>query len=400
MVSLNAWMHAVLVGCWLLATMGLQGHWRWVALALAVPIGVLVRAAGSPRVSMARVLVPTTLLVGYGLALAPTSALPGLAIAKCVTFGLTVFACLSGGAALVERFGRDRIIEVWRAFFRATLLVCVVAVPTGLWLRGPEGVYGPTGNPNMFGAILLILGLVEVIPPARRLTLLYAAELAATVALLVATRARASIAAACGATAVAFLLHQGRGRWAWAGFLVAIGSAALLFTPEASFREAVQVAEGSSTREILQTRLGNWEVSWDAMTQSLPFGQGWGVKHGVTRKWAFDLKTWGYGREEGTSWLPVGEELGLPGLFLVAWIWWCAIASVRAAPARSRVLGGAMLTAYFILASFEGWFLSPGSFECAAFWTTLSIVFARLSDARLPVPDAPLGAVGAIPGAG
>ena len=100
---------------------------------------------------------------------------------------------------------------------------------------------------------------------------------------------------------------------------------------------------------------------------------------------SFDLKTLGYGREEGTSWLPVGEELGLPGLRSSS----RGSGGARSpAPsvqprARSRILGGAMLAAYFILATFEGWFLSPGNWESAAFWTTLGIVFAS------PWPMAP-----------
>jgi hypothetical protein len=126
------------------------------------------------------------------------------------------------------------------------------------------------------------------------------------------------------------------------------------------------------------------------MVAALPFGMGWGVKEDAPKSWTMDVQSLGHGREEGTSWLPVGEELGLPGLGLVAWLWIAALRAARGQPHRVRILAIASLTILFVIASFEGWFLSPGNWESMAFWSSLGLLLARpapsIAPSRAPAP--------------
>ncbi len=151
-------------------------------------------------------------------------------------------------------------------------------------------------------------------------------------------------------------------------------------------QDVSSVTEGTTLGEMASTRMTTWEESWKGMKAGLPLGLGWGVKAGQMPVWTFDVKTLGYGREEGTSWLPIGEELGIPGFLLFGWLWFLLARAIGPSPSRPRVVVGAALAGYFVLATFEGWLLSPGNWETAAFWTTLGILLARPAVAGAPLP--------------
>jgi hypothetical protein len=50
-----------------------------------------------------------------------------------------------------------------------------------------------------------------------------------------------------------------------------------------------------------------------------------------------------------------------------------------------------MLVLLFVVASFEGWFLSPGNWESMVFWGTIGILLARPAPSAVPMraPDRP-----------
>jgi len=272
---------------------------------------------------------------------------------------------------------------------RVLLVVAMAAYAGGAWRRGPEGLYGPTGNPNMFGSILATFGLVVLVPSAKDRTRWLLVEGLGLVILLLATRARASFASVLAAATVSIALGTNPRRWAWVTFGLVLLGVTLVASPDRSVATFSNVAEGATVRDVLATRTGVWKESWDAMVEGLPFGYGWGVKKGQ-KAWEFDVKTFGFGREEGTSWLPTGEELGLPGLLIVGWLWIRLATRSRRQPGLVARFGLTALTLYFVLATFEGWFLSPGNWESMAFWTTLGIAFAAARPVSWPEGPAPL----------
>lgn len=395
MVSLLALAYAAMVGVWFAAaSVGGSSMWmRWVCLAAALATAVVARFTLPGRVRPPKALFWLSLLVLYGILLSSASKSSGLAAAKSIVFAATTFACLLGTAALVEGFGRERLISVWRILWRALLVWSVVMVPLGRWRSGGEGLYGPTGNPNQYATILLSLGLVLCLPDARRgVGTLWKAEAIVGSALLLLTRSRATLAGVAVGCVVALLAGSGRRRWLLSGALLLLAGVTFVALPDSSVRQAESVAEGSTIKEMMQTREHTWEVSWDAMLAGLPFGFGWGVKEHTPKVWEFDTQSLYYGREEGTSWLPVGEELGLPGLFLVAALWVSLLVGAAGQPTRPRLAALAGLAAYFVLASFEGWFLTPGNWESMGFWTSMGILLARPREAAAPSPPVPSSA--------
>ena len=79
----------------------------------------------------------------------------------------------------------------------------------------------------------------------------------------------------------------------------------------------------------------------------------------------------------------------MPGLALVAWLWILLFRRARSCPSRIRTLAYAVLTTLFVVASFEGWFLTPGNWESMAFWSSVGILFARPAAAIPPAAAAP-----------
>lgn len=391
MLTVQVALHLLMLCVWWVdATVGGAGNLRWAALAIAVPVALLARN-GSPRSTrLPRGFGVLLVLAAYGVAIGFRSEAPVWALTKCMAYAATSLVFLSGGVSLVERFGRDRVLLVWRMLWRALLAYSVVAVGLGLWKSGPEGLYGPTGNPNMFGSILLSMGLILCIPVKAENNLIRLAEIGIGGALLVATRSRASLGGVLLGAAMAILLYPGLRRWAWAAAILVITTSVVLSRSEQAISNLEVVAEGSTLGEVTRSRSENWERSWEAMKAGLPFGLGWGVKDGMKSEWSLSIAGRTRGREEGTSWLPIGEELGIPGFVLFAWLWVGLVRAVAVAPVRSRVAGGAALTTYFVLATFEGWLLSPGNWESAAFWTTLGILLARPSESGVLSVPAPL----------
>lgn len=374
---------------------------RWVALAAAIPVALLARAPSTRVARLPEVWVLLLVLGSYGLLLSALSVAPTMAVSKCLAFTACSLVFLAGGVTLVERFGRDRVLSAWRMVWRGFLAFSIVSVLLGRWRQDAAGLYGPSGNPNQYGSMLLSLGLILAVPSMKELRGWRAAETAIGTALLLATRSRAALAAALVGAAVALLLHRGRGRWAWASAILVVATLSVVLRTEQTTASVRSVTEGSTLAEITQTRLTTWEDSWNGMKEGLPFGLGWGVKAGTMPVWSLDVKTLGFGREEGTSWLPIGEELGIPGFLLFGLLSFVLVRAVRGSPFRPKVLGGTALAAYFVLASFEGWLLSPGNWESAAFWTTLGILFARPGESAVSLvplsPPTPAPAFGGIP---
>jgi len=363
---------------------------RWVVVGPALALASIARLVAPRRTRLPRVVLPLVLLVAYGLGVSVASKSSDLAFWKAAAFGVTALAALESGAVLVERLGRDRTLALWRRSWQALLLFSLFALITGHWQATSAGLAGPSSNPNMYAALVVTFGLILLnVHPGRRVGWLYVLEAAAAVALLVSTRSRASMAGAAVSVVLAVLLGRSARRWWIAGGIVVACAMSLLLTPEVTVRGVEDVLEVSGGRSVFETRTATWEASWDAMLAGLPFGFGWGVKEVTPREWSMDSVSTGYGREEGTSWLPIGEELGLPGFVLWAWIWWALFRGAATAPHRLRPLAAGALGYYFVLATFEGWLLSPGSWECWAFWLTIGILLARPQPVVHPAPPVP-----------
>ena len=392
MLTLAAWLVPVMGAVWYGAVTGWDAaFWlRWVVVGPALALAWIALLVGPRRTRLPRVVLPLVLLVAYGLGVSVASKSSDLAFWKATAFGVTAMAALVCGAVLVERFGRSRVLVLWRWCWRAFLVFGLLALATGHWERDSAGLAGPSNNPNMYAALLVTFGLVLLnVHHVQRLGWLYVLESGAAVALLFATRSRASMAGAAAAVVLAVVLGRRARRWWIAGGIALVCALALLLTPEVTLRGMEDVLEVSGGRSVFETRAATWEASWDAMLAGLPFGFGWGVKELNPREWSMDAVSTGYGREEGTSWLPIGEELGLPGFVLWVWIWWALFRGAATSPHRLRPLAVGALGYYFVLATFEGWLLSPGSWECWAFWLTNGILLARPQPVGHPVPPVP-----------
>lgn len=398
MLTLQVLVHFLMMCVWwIAATVGGVDKLRWVLLAVAIPVTLLSRSS-SLRGTRLPVGWGVLLALGvYGTVIAPLSPAPEWALAKCVAFAASTTVFMAGGVSLVERFGRDRVLGGWRVAWRALLLYSVLVIGSGGARSGPEGLYGFTGNPNMYGSILLGFGLI--LTPARQnqSRLWRALELGGGAALLLATRSRASLAAALVAAGVAVFLHRGRSGRLWAGVICVATVVVLVAQPDQTLRQLSNTAEGGSVSEILRSRAQNWSDSWDGMLAGMPLGLGWGIKAGQKQQGEQSLTSTYHGREEGTSWLPIGEELGLPGFILFALLWAAMFRAAAGCPPGVRALAGATLAAYFVLATFEAWLLSPGNWETAWFWTTMGIILARpstaiASPARSAKPPPSMGA--------
>jgi hypothetical protein len=391
-LTLAAWLVPVMGAVWYGAVTGWgAAFWlRWVVVGPALALAWIALLVAPRRTRLPRVVLPLVLLVAYGLGVSVASKSSDLAFWKATAFGVTSMAALVCGAVLVERFGRDRVLVLWRWCWRAFLVFSLLALATGHWQRDSAGLAGPSNNPNMYAALVVTFGLVLLnVHPGQRVGWLYVLESGAAVALLFATRSRASMAGAAAAVVLAVVLGRRARRWWIAGGIGLACALALLLTPEVTVRGMEDVLEVSGGRSVFETRAATWEASWDAMLAGLPFGFGWGVKEVTAREWSMDAVSTGYGREEGTSWLPIGEELGLPGFVFWAWIWWALFRCALTAPDRVRPLAVGALGYYFVLATFEGWLLSPGSWECWAFWLTIGILLARPRRVVHPIPPAP-----------
>jgi hypothetical protein len=383
--------YLAMVATWLLAAcIAGSAIWlRWVFLAVGLVVLPPVRIVAARRTRLPPLILPLAILSAYGVVLGLTSRAPALALAKCVTFATTVGVCLVGGTLLVERFGRTPFLSGWRLAWRLFLALAVAGTVTNYWRHDSGGVYGPTGNPNQFASIVCSLSLVLFADAwDRRSTKWLAVETALGAYVLLATRARASMAAIAVGTAVAILVAQGRGRWLAVGGVLLVLAAAAAFVPEQTVERASDVLEIRHDSDVWDTRRPAWETSFDAMVAGLPFGFGWGVKlHGGTQ-WEGQMQALWHGREEGTSWLPVGEELGFPGMILMGWLWVALARSAMHAPRSVRRLSCGGLAFFFTLATFEGWLLSPGNWESMAFWTFVGVMLAR-PVAGLARSDAP-----------
>jgi hypothetical protein len=349
-----------------------------------------------PAVALPPLAVPLALLGAYGLGLSAFSPMSTLAFAKCVVFVAAVAAFLHGSALCVELWGRDAVFRVWRVAWLAFLGVSLAGLALGRWDTGPEGLYGFTRNPNQFASLVGSVGLLLFLP-SRGHDWRAAAQALLGFGLILATRSRSAIAAVGAAAVVALAVSRGWRRWTLAAAPLFVAGASFLLLPEQSLAQVRSVADTETVRDLFRTRESNWVESWEAMKEGLPFGFGWGVKAKPAREaWAWDVRSWGYGREEGTSWLPIGEELGLPGIALFVWIWAVLVRSAYAAILQPVALGG--LTFFLVMATFEGWLLSPGNWESFSFWTFVGVVLARPRPARawaaapLPPPVPALGA--------
>jgi hypothetical protein len=369
-------------------TTGPATRLRWPVLAATVAALAVARILHPSRVRVPPIGVPLALLGAYGVVLSAFSAVPALALTKCVVFVATVSACVLGGALCVELWGRDAIFRGWRRLWLVFLGVSVAGLALGRWASGPEGLYGFTGNPNQFAALVGSIGLLLFLPSGPR-GWRVSAETAVAAALIVATRSRTVIAAVGAAAIVALAVGRGWQKWALAAAPVLVAGAAFFFLPEQSLAQVRSVADTERVADLFRTRESNWAESWDAMNAGLPFGFGWGVKRDPMRGgWSLsEGRTWGFGREEGTSWLPIGEELGLPGFVLFAWIWIAIVRSAHGAVLQPVALGG--ITFFLVMATFEGWLLSPGNWESFAFWAFVGIVLASPRRAAAPAPARP-----------
>jgi hypothetical protein len=382
-------------------TAGIATWIRWPLLALALLTVGLARATRRSVVALAPVAVPLALLAAYGIGLSAFSRAPALAFAKCVVFTATAWTCLQGGALWVDRFGRDAIFARWRTVWIVFLAVAVAGSVLGRWRTGPEGLYGFTGNPNQLASLVGSLGLLLFVPYGLQIRNWKTwVEGVASVGLVLATRSRTAIAAVAGAIVVALVVGRARHRWGLVAVPLLVAAASFVFLPDQSVRQVQTVADTPTFGGILRTRESNWRASWEGLVEGMPMGLGWGVKAGKTPEWNWDSRTWGYGREEGTSWLPIGEELGLPGIALFLWIWVVLARAAHSAVLQPLALGG--LTFFFVMATFEGWLLSGGNWESFAFWTFVGVVLAhpRVAPAPLPPPreaTAPAGPAGALP---
>lgn len=134
-------------------------------------------------------------------------------------------------------------------------------------------------------------------------------------------------------------------------------------------------------RDVFSSRRANWDQTIAATALVGPLGAGFGVS--ADQPFRPEDFSWAsmslYGREQGSAWLAVREQLGIPGQVLFALLGGSVAAlAVRAVrgirqghtPPSAGVLAGVAL-GLWLLSFFEAWTLAPGSAESGFFWLAL-----------------------------
>jgi hypothetical protein len=118
---------------------------------------------------------------------------------------------------------------------------------------------------------------------------------------------------------------------------------------------------------------------------------GFGVAKGYSEDWRFAFDTAGAGREKGSSFLALVEEVGLIGssFVLLPLAWLLVNATQRLADFRRRHKMGeefwviltlsACLVGGLANASVEAWLTSTGFFSAVLFWLVFGVLAARLN---------------------
>jgi O-antigen ligase len=153
--------------------------------------------------------------------------------------------------------------------------------------------------------------------------------------------------------------------------------------------DEVYVRKGSAY--ALQSREEALRATWDAAKESPVIGVGFGAAKGYSEDWQFGFETADAGREKGSSYLALIEEVGLIGLaLLVAPLAWVTIrAAGRLSRLRTRhpppaefwttLTLSACLVGGLGDASSEAWLTAAGFFSTVMFWLIFGVLASRLA---------------------
>ncbi len=357
---------------------------RWLFLGVGALGGLIVWAKnpGSPRLSAFHLV--ALFCVASAIVSAAVSDLPEMALLKvCSLFLLFLYASVGARAAVAGRekqFIAGLILACeWGIYFTA---LCYFLLDFSLF-----------GNPNALGAATGVVGVPVMLwaasvaeTPALRRRRFFALALCGS--LLYVSNSRASILGA----AVALLLFTIVARYhrllVQCVFLclffltiIAVVSPSRANDMVSSFTGRMLYKDPASSHEILDSRLSPWEETLSVIRQHPWFGSGFGTSElGGVRPTSMPSSvhtTPGWNREHGSSYLAIGEYLGLLGvlpflalLLILLHRVFRAFRRVRATANPSDLCTplALVIVAGLVHAGFEDWLFAVGSYLCVFFW--------------------------------
>jgi hypothetical protein len=324
------------------------------------------------------------------------SLVPQLSFEKSAAFSLLAVAFVSAGRDWIHERGAQRALN----FLAPITVIGLFAAVSGRVSPGGPGavslVEGLTDNPNMLGSLLaMTLPLLlwsaykyRAQPQARWIFFLL---VAAAIVLLARTHSRSAILDA-GMLAFVFCLSLALPRSIFILLLIAsslfVALAAGTAVLDITYEDYV-LKGGSRQEDILFSREGVWQQSYENAKEGGWYGVGYGATAGDTN-FQGGLTAVGYGREKGNAQLAIVEETGLVGLGLYGILLLGLFSPLIGAHRREKnpdmkvalgIIIGALagLTAMSV---FEAWWVAPGSAESAFFWSLAGVGLALVQKSR------------------
>lgn len=296
-----------------------------------------------------------------------------------------------GGFHLGRRADSDtQILFSWAAagLFWAGLTVVGVGLGRGF---GETGFRGGTSNENMFasGAAMVSFPLSEYLlatPWSHRPWVRTVAKASPWLwgFLILLSRSRGGLVVYLIVASVWWFTGVRRRRLSW---FVPVGALACSFVLLLGMPSVAGEVQGfvykqpESGEDFFYSRRRNWIETEAAIELVGPLGAGLGVA--ADEPFRSDMismnTTVGYGREQGSAWLALREQLGFPGQAVYALIGVAIVAALLRAAASTRSghagvarsLLWAIALGLYAVSFVEAWTVAPGSAEAAFFWTAV-----------------------------
>jgi hypothetical protein len=319
-----------------------------------------------------------------------------MTVLKAGTFGCLAAAGLLYGRLESgdQRGGSCKLLG--QVFWYAVIVAlgCALTLVHVLPMR-PGFFAGPFGNPNSLGAFIpmvapvLLLYLVRSFDKAPQIRVANILLITAYLIFLFMSRSRAGLGAtflACGWWL--YFAHRRVFGLFLGGALITALIFGLYFPENVQNVRQVYVYKGGSY--VFKSRADLLSATWEASKESPLIGVGFGVAKGYSEDWRFAFETAGAGREKGSSFLALVEEVGLigSGFVLLPLAWLLVNAIRRLADFRRRHQMGeefwvtltlsACLVGGLANASVEAWLTSAGFFSAVLFWLVFGVLAARL----------------------
>lgn len=393
------------LGALLFATTPLLGSGRLIyrfAVAFGGAAVVLVRGWGMRPSRYPLTLVLAVLFPVLCLASVLWSWATLLTLSKAALLAAVFLVGSIGGFEMGRRARSDEeLLWPWAVIGVLWVVATIYARGSG-FSSGYTGFRGATGNENMFAAASAAIAfpLSEYLIASRwsryrAVALIAHASPWVWCALILASRSRGGLTLFAVVAGAWWWSVGPRRRYSWLVPIgIGVGAMAIAYDvkPVSARVESIVYKQEAAGRDLFYSRRENWLATEAAIALVGPLGAGLGVAADQPFRNA-DISwttTVGYGREHGSSWLALREQLGVPGQAVFALLAGGILISVlKAGTLARRGAGGVGAPLLFATALglqaqslIEAWIVAPGSAESGLFWAALGHAAGAYSRSR------------------